>query len=245
MDLNFTQRWRRNGMSEERQNLLDEIGFVWNVEEYKERSAAGARKRIKKSRPETQELFSVGTLVLKYFDGDGWFLGEISSNTTGYRVLYEDGDREFYALDSEQLMEMVDDARDMTADELLLDPDADEDDDAEIYDDNNDDDEKEEKEDGLFSNEPLEGKEKEVEDERFATPGVKDEESFEEYSSALEEEEGAEKKEDEILSESEGDEEETDTEEKEQHPKPAPRESRFSLFQDRVYSFFGSKTNNL
>jgi len=42
MDLNFTQRWRRNDMSEERRNLLDEIGFVWNAEEFRG-TAAGAR----------------------------------------------------------------------------------------------------------------------------------------------------------------------------------------------------------
>ena len=257
-------------LSKKREKLLDKIGFVWDAGEYlppnivkgkrrQARSAASKRKRIKKSRrTETQKLFSVGTFVMKYFDGDGWFLGEITSNTAGYRVVYEDGDREFYALDSERLMEMVDDARDVTADELLLDQDADEEDDTETeenYDDSeaeeeNETEEEKEEEDDLFSRETFEGKEKEVEGELFATPDVKDEdsdeESDEEYASALEEEAEEENEEDELFPESDGDEEEVEMkeeeEEEQQPPQPALKQSRFSLLQNRVYSFFGSKT---
>ena len=229
---------------------------MWNAEQCtrrrRDRSVAGARKRFKKSGPETPELFSVGTLVLKYFDGDGWFLGEITSNTAAYSVVYEDGDREFYTLDSEQLVEMVDNARDVTADEILLDPDADESDDTETEKNYADSEleeefEAEEVEDDLFATrERLEEEKKEAEDALFATPNVEDkdtdEQTDEEYNSAMEEAEEAEKEEDELLSESDGNEEEGDTKEENQRPQSLPKQSKFSLFQDRLYSFFGSKT---
>ena len=231
---------------------------MWNALEAhrrKARSVADARKRIRKSHPETEELFSVGTFVLKYFDGDGWFLGEITSNTAAYSVVYEDGDREFYTLDSEQLIKMVDDARDVTADEILLDPDADEDDDTETeenYEDSELEEESEAEEDDLFARETLEEEKEEAEDALFATPNVEDkntdEQTDEEYNSAMEEAEEADKEDDEIWSIigsgrlSDGNEEEGDTKNEKQHTQPTPKQSKFSLFQDRVYSFFGSKT---
>jgi hypothetical protein len=113
------QLHHQNSMSKDRLRKLEEVGFVWHAEGLKTSRSTASRKlnqRIASARgrgrkrrrtipprddesTETEiderrkrkkrEKFEVGTFVMKYFGEDGWFLGEIASNSGGYRVVYE------------------------------------------------------------------------------------------------------------------------------------------------------------
>lgn len=52
-------------------------------------------------------VYECGTAVRKYFPGHGWFDGKIVANDGDYEVLYSDGDRETFELDSIELHAMV------------------------------------------------------------------------------------------------------------------------------------------
>jgi hypothetical protein len=89
-------------------------------------AAKDAQMDLRNQPGKPEAVVPVGTLVMKYFGDDGWWLGEVASNDGNYRIVYEDEDEEVYSLDSESIPWMVDAARDVAADEILLDPDADE-----------------------------------------------------------------------------------------------------------------------
>lgn len=83
-------------------------------------NALKKKRRVKSSASScSRRPYAIGTFVKKHFPGHGWFIGEIVSNHGFYDVVYEDGDDEGFSTADSEMDCIVEEARSMTADELL------------------------------------------------------------------------------------------------------------------------------